>query len=410
MLAGAVVAVAVLGFAGPAAASRPGFIIDPNALPGDVATARAILGNAQRTAAPGTTTRRDIDYVLRLGARMLKVNQPAGRRQTVALTLRVNAWWFERRTAPASRVIARTPDGILATYWAGRGFAVNPVATAGRWQDLNAHMAPETLAAALLPLGVERHAGATRFLLWEYYDVPDRPGAIQPGASGMAQGRLAQLMARAYHRTGDHRFADAARGALAAFTVPVARGGVVSEVAEPAGVPPMPWYVERAYPRANPWKGAALNGFMVTLLNLNATAPLLKARPLAGDGDTREVATRQPAAGSQEAGTLALELMRAGEQTLVEYLPLHDTGSWSLYGLLTPGRPWRSYLADEGYHCYHVYLLRQLGRTSPGLGFDELASKWSDYALRVGLTCEAGSLPPPSTPPLGALSDPSQTR
>ena len=147
--------------------------------------------------------------------------------------------------------------------------------------------------------------------------MPDKPGTIRPGASGMAQGRLAQLMARAYHRTGDHRFADAARGALASFTVPVARGGVVSEVADPAGAPKMPWYVERAYPGANPWKGAALNGFMVTLLNLHATAPLLRARPESRGGGPSETRTRTRAAGAQEAGDLALDLMRTGEQTLV---------------------------------------------------------------------------------------------
>ena len=222
----------------------------------------------------------------------------------------------------------------------------------------------------------------------------------------MAQGRLAQLMARAYHRTGDPRFAAAARGALASFLVPVSQGGVVSEVAEPAGTPMMPWYVERAYPRANPWKGAALNGFMVTLLNLHATAPLLRARPVSRASGASEVRRHPPAAGSQEAGDLALELMRAGEQTLVRYLPVHDTGTWSLYGLLTPGRPWKSYLADEGYHCYHVSLLRKLERISPELGFGDVADRWNDYALRVGVTCEPGSLPPPSAPPPGALGGP----
>ena len=410
-LRAAAVAVALTGalaLAGPAAAKRPGYVISPYAFPGDVDSARAELAQARRQAAPGTTTRRDIDYVLRLGARMMRVHQPAGRRATAALTLRVNAWWYSRRTAPSSRVIARTPDGVLATYWAGRGFAINPVATAGRWQDLNAHVSPERLAEALLPLGVVRHAGRKAFVLWEYYDVPDRPGLIVPGASGMAQGRMAQLMARAYHRTGDARFADAARGALAAFTVPVDKGGVVSEVAEPVGVPAMPWYVERAYPGANPWKGAALNGFMVTLLNLHAAGPLLRGRPL-GRGSVAEVSrTRAPAAGSAEAGDLALDLMRTGEQTLVEYLPLHDTGRWSLYGLLTPGRPWRSYLADDGYHCYHVALLRKLAKVSPGLGFDVVADRWNDYALAAGVSCEPGSLPPPSRPPIGALDDPGE--
>lgn len=404
-LGGAAV-VAALALAGPAAAARPGYIIPSAALPGDVATARTLLYQARQTAPAGSLTHRDIDYVLRLGARMLKVRQPAGRRATAALTLRVNAWWYSRRTAPSLRVIARLPDGILATYWGGRGFAINPVATAGRWQDLNAHVSPEGLATALLPLGVTRNAGRQRFLLWEYYDVPDKPGVITPGASGMAQGRMAQLMARAYHRTGDHRFAAAARGALAAFNVPVSQGGVVSEVAEPVGTPTMPWYVERAYPGANPWKGAALNGFMVTLLNLHATAPLLRGRPEVRGPGASEARTAAPAAGSQEAADLAIRLMRTGEQTLVQYLPLHDTGTWSLYGLLTPGRPWRSYLADEGYHCYHVSLLRQLNRISPDLGFGDVADRWNDYALRVGVTCEPGTLPPPSTPPPGAIGGP----
>ncbi len=404
----ALLGAAVLGalaLAGPATAARPGYVISKAALPGDVATARALLNRARRAAPSGSRTRRDITYVLRLGAKMMKPRQPAGRRATAARTLRVNAWWYSRRAAPRLRVIARLPDGILATYWGGRGFAINPVATTGRWQDLNAHVSPETLATALLPLGVRRNAGRTRFLLWEYYDVPDKPGTIRPGASGMAQGRMAQLMARAYHRTGDPRFATAARGALAAFTVPVSQGGVVSQVAEPRGIPARPWYVERAYPRANPWKGAALNGFMVTLLNLHATAPLLRARPLGRGSAPSKVRTHRPAAGSQEAGDLALELMRAGEQTLVQYLPLHDTGTWSLYGLLTPGRAWRSYLADEGYHCYHVSLLRKLARISPQLGFGDVADRWKDYGLRVGVTCEPGSLPPPSPPP-GALGGP----
>ena len=180
---GAVVVVA-LALAGPASAARPGHVIQRTALPGDVAKARTLLHRAQRSAPAGSLTRRDINYVLRLGATMMKARQPAGRRATAALTLRVNAWWYSRRTAPSLRVIARLPDGILATYWGGRGFAINPVATAGRWQDLNAHVSPEALAAALLPLGVRRNAGRTRFLLWEYYDVPDRPGLSAPAPPG----------------------------------------------------------------------------------------------------------------------------------------------------------------------------------------------------------------------------------
>lgn len=376
--------------AGPAGgaslAERPGYTIAASQMPRDVPAARAALRRSWERAAPGTLTRSDIAYVLRLGARHLRAAEPEGRRRTVARTLRVNAWWYSRGQSPRERAIVRDPGGVLSTYWEGRGFAINPVATAGRWQDLNGDLAPEALAAALLPLGVERRGAGTRFLLWEYYDVPDRPGAIRPGASGMAQGRVAQLMARAYHRTGEARFADASRRALAAFRVPVRRGGVLSLVSA-AGLPSRPWYVERAFPGASPWKGAALNGFMVSLLNLAATAPLLASRPAPLTNGPRALRARPRAAGSVGAAALADRLARAGEVTLKRYLPLHDTGTWSLYGLLTPGLPWRSDVADEVYHCYHVRLLRQLHAQAPRHRFDAVARRWEGYARAAGVGC-----------------------
>ena len=124
-------------------------------------------------------------------------------------------------------------------------------------------------------MGVERAAGARRFLVWEYYDVADDPDAIRPGASAMAQARVALLMAHGAARTGDPRLERAALDALASFVVLVDRGGVRTLVATAAGQEPAPWYVERAYPGESPWKGAALNGFMVTLLNLLGTAAAL---------------------------------------------------------------------------------------------------------------------------------------
>ncbi|WP_217913731.1 nitroreductase/quinone reductase family protein [Miltoncostaea marina] len=376
-----------LALAGPAAAARPSFAIPAGGLPEDAATARATLREASREAPPGSRTRADIGYVLRLADRHLGPREPEGRRATVLRTLQVNAWYYARRGAPGSRAIIRDPDGVLSTYWERRGFAVNPVATAGRWQDLNAGLSPERLASALLPYGVARRAGRARFLLWEYYDVPDVPGAIRPGASGMAQGRIAQLMARAYHRTGDPRFAAAATGALRAFQVPVAAGGVRSRVSTPQVRRPRPWFVERAYPGASPWKGAALNGFMVTIINLETTGPLLTSRPQPRRTGPREQRVRPRAPGAMAGGRLARALARAGEATLIRYLPVHDTGRWSLYGLLTPGRPWASYLADENYHCYHVTLLRQLERQAPMVGFDQYADLWARYARRAGVTC-----------------------
>ena len=159
------------------------------------------------------------------------------------------------------------------------------------------------------------------------------------------------------------------------------RGGVVNVVVG-ARRPPAPWFVERAYPGASPWKGAALNGFMVTVLNLDATAPLLTSRPQpAHDGAAREQRAPPARAGRAPAAALAGASPAEGERTLQRYLPLHDTGKWSLYGLLTPGYTWRTHVADTGYHCYHVRLLRQLAAPGPGLRLRRAGRrKWDGYA------------------------------
>ena len=134
--------------------------------------------------------------------------------------------------------------------------------------------------------------------------------------------------------------------------------------------------MERAYPGENPWTGAALNGFMVTLLNLRGAATLLGRVPGADPTATT-------------AAALALDLAERGEVSLERHLPDHDTGAWSYYGLLTRGRPWKTHLADLNYHCYHVHLLRQLAQVSPDHGFADVATRWQGYVDAAGLTCPA---------------------
>jgi hypothetical protein len=185
----------------------------------------------------------------------------------------------------------------------------------------------------------------------------------------------------------------------------VGKGGVVSQVG-----PSSPWYVERAYPGAGPWKGAALNGFMVTLLNLEAATPYLSSRPQPRTRGRAEQRIRPRAPGAERAGEVAKMIVARGEQTLARYLPLHDTGSWSLYGLATPGWAWRTHLADAGYHCYHVTLLQQLDRQAPGYGFGGWAKRWDDYARRQGLNCKLKNPrwlePRPDRPPESIINPP----
>ena len=228
--------------------------------------------------------------------------------------------------------------------------------------------------------------------------MPDEPGVIRPGASGMAQGRIAQLMARAYHRTGEQRFADAARLALEAFDVPVNAGGVLSPVAWPLGARPMPWYVERAYPGANAWKGAALNGFMVTLLNLRAVAPLLGSRPNPLDSGPPDQRARERAPGARTPGTWRGPWPCAAERTLKRYLPLHDTGTWSLYGLLTPGRKWRTYVADAGTTATTSPCCTSSQRSPRASASPLYSARWNQYALNVGVHCRPTAGPQRTSP------------
>lgn len=367
----------------PEAASQPlaQFIVADGELPVDAAAATTALRSAQKRAPATGTTRTDIAHVLELDRRLGSARLP-GRQATVDRTVGLNAWWYTRRRAPAARVLVRDPDGLIYSYAPGRGFALNPVATAGRWQRLNEGFTNVQLATTLLGFGVTDIRGGRHTLNWEYYDVADQPTAIRPGVSAMAQSRLARLMAGAYRSTGDVRFATASVEAMASLAVDVSAGGSRSMVTYPAGSAAAPWFVERAYPGDDPWKGAALNGLMVTLVELRATERALR-EPGSGPSATNEAA-------AHEARRLADE----GAATLDRFLPVHDSGNWSYYGLLTPGRPFRSYLANATYHCYHITLLRSLAPQYPALRFGAFADTWSEYATRAGTTCPGSATAP----------------
>jgi D-glucuronyl C5-epimerase C-terminus len=397
------------------AAPPPAFVVPAADLPTGVDAARAVLAERLAGAPEGSRMRQDLAWLLELARRdgPGAEDVPEGRASTVARALRANAWWYASRGSPEQRVLLRDPDGVILTYREGHGFAVNTVATSGRWRGLNEDLPPEALAAPLLEMAVSRRVDGRRMLTWEYFDDPDDPAAVRPGVSGMAQARMSELLAHAWRRTGDPRFAEASRDALTALSVDVEGGGAMSRVAGTAGGETSPWYVERAYPGASPWKGAALNGFMVTLLSLRGAADVLSRPPDVGgpeppvaapepgpeapasappppDGGA-SVASESPAAPSGDAAAagaaLARGLAERGAGTLRRLLPLFDSGAWSYYGLLTPGHEWRTDLADLNYHCYHVALLERLAGRWPGDGFAAVAERWAGYVARVGATC-----------------------
>lgn len=374
----------------------PTVVVGEAAMPA-VGQSWSILTSLRRRAAPDSQVRDDLDWVLDFARVAAAPDAPDGRRATARRALRFNAWWYSGRGAPDSRVIGRDPDGILLTYRRGHGFMVNPVATMGRWRDLNDEWSPTALADGLLGMVVARGYNGREWGALEYFDVPGDDRAVRPGTSGMAQARAAQLFSAAWAATRDPRYASAATRVLAAFTVPVDAGGVLASVRDPAGGQGSPWYPERAYPGETGWTGAALNGFMVSLIELRSSAANLAVpaespdpSPTSDAAATAPQPLAPPPASDREAregALLARDLADQGVESLVRFLPLHDSGTWSYYGLQTPGRPWRSYLADLNYHCYHVVLLRSLDSLYPTRGLGRVADRWQGYVSARDATC-----------------------
>ena len=374
----------------------PTVTVDASALPTDAEAWPQVLALRDR-AAPGSRERADLDWLISFARLAAVSDSPTGRRVTAARALRFNAFWYRGHRSPTDRVIARDPDGVLLTYRRGHGFIVNPVATMGRWRDLNIAWSAPQLADAIAPMMIIRRYAGRDWGALEYYDVPGKPDEVVPGVSAMGQGRAAALFAKAWRMTGDPQYARDAELALGGFQVPVDAGGVFNTVR--IGKLSGAWYPERAYPGKNPWTGAALNGFMATIIGLHGSAQDLAATPRpvrpeppADAASTTPAPTApDPAALAQagEASALAEDLARRGVNSLVTFLPFHDSGAWSYYGLLTPGHPWRTNLADLNYHCYHVYLLKNLNKMYPGRGFDRYQLRWQGYVWKRGARCPA---------------------
>ena len=138
---------------------------------------------------------------------------------------------------------------------------------------------------------------------------------------------------------------------------------------------------------------------MVTLLNLRSSAALLRSEPEPLATGPRELRRRPRAPGARTAGDSRAALAIRGEQSLRHYLPLHDTGSWSIYGLYRPGFAWRTHLADRRYHCYHVTLLRQLAEGAPAGSPDATcATPSAGRATRAGWASPADDRGGPEAP------------
>jgi heparosan-N-sulfate-glucuronate 5-epimerase len=165
-----------------------------------------------------------------------------------------------------------------------------------------------------------------------------------PWASAMAQGRVLSVLTRAWQCTAEEKYIASAQRGLAAFSLPIARGGVVDAYDG--------WTTYEEYP-AYP-APHVLNGMIFALFGL---------------WDMIRV----------QANARAAEIFERGAATVEGLLPLYDTGWWSLYDLYhlevpTPRNP-----ATAHYHDIHIKQLNVMHAITGREPFAHFAHRWTGY-------------------------------
>ena len=187
-----------------------------------------------------------------------------------------------------------------------------------------------------------QHSGGPRDGGWTHENPLQHSYWLAPGwISAISQGEGASLMARLYLETGDERYAEAARRALAPMNVPVADGGTLADL---EGAP----FVEE-YPTAIP--SCVLNGAMFGVWGFYDVGRAL------GDAE---------ATGRFE--TLV--------DALAENLWRYDTGFWSRYELYPHPV---SNVATPAYHALHIKQLRVLDELSSRPQLAPMAERFEEY-------------------------------
>jgi hypothetical protein len=163
-----------------------------------------------------------------------------------------------------------------------------------------------------------------------------------PWISAMAQGEAASLLVRVFGATGEERYADAARRALAPLEVDAPAGGARARL---DGM----WFPEE-YPTEPP--SFVLNGAIFALWGV------------------RDVGVGLADARARAAFAAALD-------GLAENVHRWDLGYWSRYDLFP--HPVVN-VASSFYHDLHINQLRALSRLAPLSGLAETADRWAGYA------------------------------
>ena len=213
----------------------------------------------------------------------------------------------------------------------------------------NAHLAQFYYAANWLVLNQDDNGGwpimVTRKLASGLLEMP--PGWY----SAMAQGQAMSLLVRAYLRTHNSKYLDAALRATHLFDVPSKDGGVLAKFAGRYA-----WYEE--YPTTP--SVFVLNGFIYSLIGL------YDLKTVVDPSEARE----------------ASRLYSTGMTSLKQLLPLFDTGSGTIYDLRHFALGSAPNLARWDYHTTHInqlLLLATIEEDKNNHLFKDTATRWIGY-------------------------------
>jgi hypothetical protein len=235
-----------------------------------------------------------------LGAVLANVEAMAAKGQLIPSRLPVvfttvernRQWWTTQALPGGSQRVSFTGSRLVWEYYPGQGIEIQWLGTFGEANGYyNSHQTTalrEVLSEAIA-LATRRAGG----IAWEYMFQFD--GGLPPWTSGLSQGTALQALSRAYSRTHEAEFLDAAKEALGIFQTHPSTG---VRVATPVGA----HYLEYTYAPSE----RILNGFIQSLVGLYEYAKL----------------TGDP---------LGQQLFEAGDAEGRAEAPHYDTGAWSLY-------------------------------------------------------------------------------
>ena len=201
-------------------------------------------------------------------------------------------FWTTQALPSADERVSFTGSRLVWEYYPGQGVEIQWLGTFGEANGYflsNQDMALQEVLDEAIALGTHRGGG----IAWEYMFQFD--GGSPPWTSGLSQGTALQALSRAWSRTHETQYLDAAKEALGIFRTPPPAGVLVTT---PAGS----HYLEYTYAPSE----RILNGFIQSLVGL------YEYTKLTGDPEGQR-------------------LFEAGDAEARAETPHYDTGGWSLY-------------------------------------------------------------------------------